>query len=58
MIAVTVLFLIFGIICRNLKNDSRVVAYGYVEPLELYEEVLRYNSEAFECSTAGKQSTR
>ena len=29
-----------------------------MEPLELHEQVLRCSSEAFECSTAGNQSTR
>ncbi len=61
IIAITVifLFLICGIvICRNLRDDTSVVPYGYVEPLELHEQVLRCNPEAFECSTAGKQSTR
>lgn len=29
-----------------------------MEPLELHERVLQCSSEAFECSTAGNQSTR
>lgn len=37
----------------NLRDDTSVVPYGYVEPLELHEQVLRCNPEAFECSTAG-----
>ncbi|KAM3760976.1 hypothetical protein ACB098_01G233000 [Castanea mollissima] len=37
----------------TLRDDTRAVPYGYVEPLELHEQVLRCSSEAFECSTAG-----
>ncbi|CAJ2665786.1 unnamed protein product [Trifolium pratense] len=40
----------------NLRDDANAVRYNYVEPLELHDEVLRCNPEAFECSTAGKQS--
>ncbi|XP_065632831.1 sister chromatid cohesion protein SCC2 isoform X2 [Quercus suber] len=36
-----------------LRDDTRAVPYGYVEPLELHERVLQCSSEAFECSTAG-----
>jgi hypothetical protein len=41
----------------NLRDDAKAVPYNYVEPLELHDQVLRCNPEAFECSTAGKQST-
>ncbi|CAL5185968.1 unnamed protein product [Lathyrus oleraceus] len=37
----------------NLRDDAKVVQYNYVEPLELHDEVLRCNPEAFECGTAG-----
>ncbi|MCH93360.1 sister chromatid cohesion protein, partial [Trifolium medium] len=37
----------------NLRDDAKAVRYNYVEPLELHDEVLRCNPEAFECSTAG-----
>ncbi|XP_015879861.3 sister chromatid cohesion protein SCC2 [Ziziphus jujuba] len=37
----------------NLHEDTSEVSYGLLEPLELHDEVLRYNPEAFECNTAG-----
>ncbi|KAG4911704.1 hypothetical protein JHK82_052305 [Glycine max] len=37
----------------NLRDEAKGVPYIYVEPLELHDEVLRCNPEAFEYSTAG-----
>ncbi|RDX75201.1 Sister chromatid cohesion protein SCC2, partial [Mucuna pruriens] len=37
----------------NLRDEAIGVPYMYVEPLELHEEVLRCNPEAFEYSAAG-----
>ncbi|KAK7271858.1 hypothetical protein RJT34_28101 [Clitoria ternatea] len=37
----------------NLRDGTKGVPNMYVEPLELHEEVLRCNPEAFEYSTAG-----
>ncbi|KAK9272285.1 hypothetical protein L1049_002656 [Liquidambar formosana] len=37
----------------NLKDDTSLLPYNVVEPLELYNEVLRCNSEAFEYSAPG-----
>lgn len=34
----------------NLRDDAKTVPYNYAEPLELHDEVLRCNPEAFECS--------
>ncbi|KAH0969514.1 hypothetical protein GBA52_028599 [Prunus armeniaca] len=33
---------------KNLREDSSLVPYGYIEPLKLHDEVLQYNPEAFE----------
>lgn len=49
-------FVLYGVICRNLREDTGEVSYGILEPLELHDEVLRYNPEAFECNSAGTQS--
>ncbi|XP_031407003.1 sister chromatid cohesion protein SCC2 isoform X3 [Punica granatum] len=38
----------------NLREDSRVMSHGDIEPLALYEEVLRHNPEAFEYSVPGR----
>lgn len=40
---------------RNLRGDARVTSSGDVEPLPLYEEVLRHNPEAFEYRVTGKE---
>ncbi|KAE9612620.1 putative chromatin regulator PHD family [Lupinus albus] len=37
----------------KLRDDANGVPYTYVEPLELHDEVLRCNPEAFEYSTTG-----
>ncbi|KAJ7974325.1 Sister chromatid cohesion protein [Quillaja saponaria] len=37
----------------NLRDEAGAVPYGYVEPLELHDEVLRCNPGAFEYSAAG-----
>ncbi|XP_062106529.1 sister chromatid cohesion protein SCC2 isoform X2 [Humulus lupulus] len=37
----------------NLREDSREVSYGYLEPLNLHDEVLRFNPEAFDFSNPG-----
>lgn len=37
----------------NLRDDAKTVPYNYAEPLELHDEVLRCNPEAFECSHEG-----
>ncbi|KAF4376006.1 hypothetical protein G4B88_029370 [Cannabis sativa] len=37
----------------NLREDSRAVSYGYLEPLNLHDEVLRFNPEAFDLSDPG-----
>ncbi|KAL2977038.1 hypothetical protein AAZX31_13G042900 [Glycine max] len=37
----------------NLRGEAKGVPYIYVEPLELHDEVIRCNPEAFEYSTAG-----
>ncbi|KAK7316299.1 hypothetical protein VNO77_35233 [Canavalia gladiata] len=37
----------------NLRDDAKGVPYVYVEPLELHDEVLRCNPEAFDYSAAG-----
>ncbi|XP_027357770.1 sister chromatid cohesion protein SCC2 [Abrus precatorius] len=37
----------------NLRDDAKGIPYIYVEPLELHDEVLRCNPEAFEYSSAG-----
>ncbi|XP_073221150.1 sister chromatid cohesion protein SCC2 isoform X2 [Cicer arietinum] len=37
----------------NLRDDAEAVSCNYVEPLELHDEVIRCNPEAFECGTAG-----
>jgi cohesin loading factor subunit SCC2 len=42
---------------RDLRDDAKGASHMYVEPLELYDEVLRCNPEAFEYSAAGKHST-
>lgn len=44
--------------CRTLRDENRETASDNVERLELYEEVLRCNPDAFEYVTHGKQSTR
>jgi len=43
------------VLYRNLRDEAKGVPYIYVEPLELHDEVLRCNPEAFEYSTAGKR---
>jgi len=43
------------VLYRNLRDEAKGVRYIYVEPLELHDEVLRCNPEAFEYSTAGKR---
>ena len=48
---------LYGVICRNLRDDECSFPYGFVEPLVLYDEVVRCNPEAFEYITPGKQST-
>lgn len=47
---------IYAVLCRNLRDDAKGVRHNYGEPLELHDEVLRCNPEAFECSAAGNQS--
>ncbi|KAJ1398768.1 Zinc finger, PHD-type [Sesbania bispinosa] len=37
----------------NLRDDAKGVPYNNVEPLELHDEVLRCDPDAFECSAAG-----
>ncbi|KAC9242332.1 hypothetical protein E3N88_46138 [Mikania micrantha] len=37
----------------NLKTEARVSSYGHDEHIDLYDEVLRCNSEAFEHSVPG-----
>ncbi|TKY50194.1 Nipped-B protein [Spatholobus suberectus] len=37
----------------NLRDEAKSIPYIYVEPLELHDEVLRCNPEAFEYSAAG-----
>ncbi|KAL1338205.1 sister chromatid cohesion protein SCC2 [Arachis hypogaea] len=37
----------------NLRDDNGSGSYMYIEPLELHDEVLRCNPEAFEYSTTG-----
>ncbi|KAJ8750135.1 hypothetical protein K2173_014050 [Erythroxylum novogranatense] len=39
----------------NLREETRPVPFGYAEPLELHEQVLQYNPEAFEYVTPGKE---
>ncbi|CAK7338590.1 unnamed protein product [Dovyalis caffra] len=39
----------------SFRDETRVTASDNVERLELYEEVLRYNSEAFEYVTPGRR---
>lgn len=41
---------------RNLREDAKVPAEGSVEPFELYEEVLRYDADAFNYTAPGKRS--
>lgn len=40
---------------RNLRADVSAQSYGFVGHLDLYDEVLRCNSEAFDCISPGKQ---
>ena len=49
-------FLIDNAMCRNLREDSREVPYGYLEPLHLHDEVLRFNPDAFDFNAPGKES--
>ncbi|KAK7266529.1 hypothetical protein RIF29_19175 [Crotalaria pallida] len=42
----------------NLRDNAKGVPNAYVEPLELHDEVLRCNPEAFEHSTAGPVKER
>lgn len=44
------------VLCRNLREDVSSLAFGFVGPMDLHDEVLRCNSEAFEYATPGKQS--
>ncbi|XP_058184764.1 sister chromatid cohesion protein SCC2 isoform X1 [Rhododendron vialii] len=37
----------------NLRAEATLLSYGILEPPDLYNEVLRCDSEAFECSTSG-----
>ncbi|XP_050381632.1 sister chromatid cohesion protein SCC2 isoform X1 [Argentina anserina] len=37
----------------NLREDAAEVQYGYVQPMELLDEVLQYNPEAFQCNPPG-----
>ncbi|BFG26567.1 hypothetical protein CerSpe_128410 [Prunus speciosa] len=37
----------------NLREDSSLVPYGYIESLKLHDEVLQYNPEAFEYNSPG-----
>ncbi|KAJ4826319.1 hypothetical protein Tsubulata_004087 [Turnera subulata] len=39
----------------NLRDETRPTSSSHVEPLELHDEVLRYNPEAFEYVTPGPQ---
>ena len=41
---------------RNLREDPKEVSYGFVEPLDLHDEVLRFNPEAFSFNAPGKES--
>lgn len=54
-----VIHLLFGFclfINRHLRDEAKPVPCSYVEPLELYNHVLRCSAEAFEYVTPGKQS--
>lgn len=37
----------------NLRPEATCLPCGFLEPLDLYNEVLQFNSEAFECITPG-----
>ncbi|PON83467.1 Coatomer beta subunit [Trema orientale] len=37
----------------NLREDSKEVSYGYLEHLDLHDEVLRFNPEAFDFNAPG-----
>eukprot|EP00257_Ricinus_communis_P019908 XP_015579021.1 sister chromatid cohesion protein SCC2 [Ricinus communis] len=40
----------------NFRDETRLTSFGNVEPLELFDQVLQCNPEAFEYVTPGKQS--
>lgn len=42
-------------ICRNLRADVAPQPCGFIGHVDLYDEVLRCNSEAFDCRAPGKQ---
>lgn len=46
----------FYCIYRNLRDEAKPDPYSDMEPLELHNQVLQYNAEAFEYVTPGKQS--
>lgn len=50
------LFLYYGIMFRNIREDTAAVQYCYVQPMKLHDEVLQYNPEAFQYNTPGKRS--